>query len=315
MNSMPDISIVLPTYNGSKYISRSIDSCLAQTFHDFELIIVNDCSTDNTVEIINRYATQDARIKIIHNEFNKKLPISLNIGFESAVGKYFTWTSDDNYYAPDALEKMIAEFKKNELEIDLVYCDYYLVDENNNIIGTRIFNDVNKAFYKWLGCGACFLYKRNIHFELNGYNPAAFLIEDYDFFTRAFIKFNFRYLPDYSVYYYRVHNESLTGTQTNYLNNVAKIFLERNLNGLEKKITIKELGFLYRKLAIYYAVTMNNTSKYFYYLKKLRKYSLIQIVITSGFVVCKKIIHTITIGGYSIYAFFRLLVFKQKSDS
>src|ERR1017187_1387375 len=102
----PVISIVLPTYNGSKYIRTSIDSCLHQTFPNFELIIVNDCSTDDTASIVEEYVAKDDRIKIIHNIQNKKLPLSLNKGFEIAKGKYFTWTSDDNYYAPHALQTL-----------------------------------------------------------------------------------------------------------------------------------------------------------------------------------------------------------------
>lgn len=303
---MPQISIVLPTYNGSKYIRQSIDSCLQQTFSDFELIIVNDCSTDNTGQIIEEYAKKDARIKIIHNKTNQKLPLSLNIGFQNALGQYFTWTSDDNYYAPDALEKMYTILQKYQA-IDLVYCDYYLIDDRDNITGKRTFNDVNKGFHKWIGCGACFLYKALIHFDLKGYNPAAFLIEDYDFFTRAFIKYNFYYLQDHTVYYYREHGGSLTSTQSNYLNNAAKIFLERNLAGLEKKLTLPELAFLYRKLAIYYAVTMNNPNQYLLYLEKIRAYSWFQIPVTAGYVLLLKLKHLFIIGGSSLFALFKFI--------
>src|SRR5437899_2495400 len=121
--NQPVISIVLPTYNGSKYIRASIESCLAQTFRDFELIIVNDCSTDDTAKIIGEYVEKDPRIKIIHNQFNKKLPLSLNTGFDIAAGIYHTWTSDDNYYAPNALENLYGLLEKDKT-IDFVYTDY-----------------------------------------------------------------------------------------------------------------------------------------------------------------------------------------------
>jgi glycosyltransferase involved in cell wall biosynthesis len=303
---LPTISIILPTYNGAKYIRHSIDSCLAQTFSDFELIIVNDCSTDETPEIIESYAQKDRRIKIIHNRSNLKLPLSLNKGFDHASGKYFTWTSDDNYYAPDALEKMVKVLEQ-DTSIDLVYCDYYIVDENDKITGKRIFNDVNKAFHKWIGAGACFLYKSHIHSDLKGYNPSAFLIEDYDFFTRAFIKYRFHYLQDHTVYYYREHPGSLTSTQANYLNNVAKIFLEKNLPGLEKKLRMKELGILYRKLAFYYGITMSNPKQFSYYLGRIRLYSLWQIPLVVGYVSAIKLKDTFVIAFTGIAAFFRLL--------
>lgn len=80
--SVPLITIVLPTYNGSRYIRKSIESCLEQTAKDFELIVVNDYSTDNTVDIINEYCLRDPRVRLINNEFNKKLPLSLNAGFK-----------------------------------------------------------------------------------------------------------------------------------------------------------------------------------------------------------------------------------------
>lgn len=88
---MPEISIVLPTYNGEKYLKQSIESILGQTYTDWELIVVNDCSTDSTQEIIDFYRKKDTRIRTIFNYTNQKLPESLNIGFREAKGEYFTW--------------------------------------------------------------------------------------------------------------------------------------------------------------------------------------------------------------------------------
>lgn len=300
----PIISIVLPTYNGSRYIRKSIESCLEQTFKDFELIIVNDCSTDNTVNIVNEYCSKDSRVKLINNNFNKKLPLSLNIGFEQAQGKYFTWTSDDNYYAPEALEKMI-QILETDHSIDLVYTDYYIVDENDRVRGERKFGNVHESFNKWLGAGACFLYKREIHRLNNGYNPAAFLIEDYDFFVRAFVKCNFFYLQTPKLYYYREHSASLTGTQSFAVNFISKIFLERNLTDLEKKLSPEELSLVYRKLAVYYSVNMNNHRKYEEYLHKLRTLSLMKGIITVFYVLFKKIMYSIIIGTLGFYYLFK----------
>jgi glycosyltransferase involved in cell wall biosynthesis len=306
MTSSPAISIVLPTYNGSTYIRKSIESCLQQTFTNFELIIVNDCSTDDTLKIIQEYAAKDHRIRIINNEFNKKLPLSLNTGFEKAQGIYFTWTSDDNFYAPGALQVMYETLQQDPA-IDLVYTDYYLIDEMDKVFGTRQFGDVNQSFNKWLGAGACFLYKKEVHVQNNGYNPAAFLIEDYDFFCRAFVKFSFKYIPTPEYYYYREHSASLTAAHKITVNDISKIFLERNLPGLEKKLSHFELGLVYRKLAVYYAVTKNHSGKYFHFLAKLRKISLKQVFITVFYVFFKKIIHTIAIGFSGIFYFLKLL--------
>jgi glycosyltransferase involved in cell wall biosynthesis len=302
----PTISIVLPSYNGSKYIRKSIESCLHQSFTDFELIVVNDCSTDDTLSIVQEYAKGDARIRIINNEFNKKLPLSLNAGFEKAQGQYFTWTSDDNFYGPEAL-KTLYHTMHADSSIDLVYTDYYIIDDNDKVTGTRNFGDVNQSFNRWLGAGACFLYKKEIHWANNGYNPAAFLIEDYDFFCRAFMRFNFKYVPTPEHYYYREHGGSLTAAHKIAVNDISKIFLERNLPGLEKKLTPHEIGLVYRKLAVYYAVTKSHPPKYYQYLSKLRNVSLSQVLISVIYVFFKKTMNAILIGFIGIFYFLKLL--------
>jgi len=103
------ISIVLPVYNGEKYLAVAIDSFLNQTHSNFELIIVNDCSKDSSLAIVERYAARDARIKIINNRENKKLPASLNIGHQLAKGEYITRTSDDNIAKANFLECLLKE--------------------------------------------------------------------------------------------------------------------------------------------------------------------------------------------------------------
>ena len=302
----PTISIILPTYNGSKFIRTSIESCLQQTFTDFELIIVNDCSTDNTLSIIEEYAAKDKRIKIIYNEHNKKLPLSLNAGFELAKGKYFTWTSDDNYYAPQALQTMLQQIEDNPIS-DLVYANYTTINDEGKITGTRIFNNIYLSFFNWLGCGACFLYKAEIHWALNGYNPAAFLIEDYDFFVRAYLKYQFHYLPQTDLYFYREHNASLTSTQRSAIKDVSKIFLERQLVGLENKLSKKEVALLYRKFAVYFAVQKNDTFKYGLYLQKLSNISKKEALITVCYVPVFKLFQTITVSLKGCVAFIEVI--------
>lgn len=308
----PVISIVLPTYNGAHYLKKSVDSCLAQTFVDFELIIVNDCSTDDTGRIADAYAQADHRVSVIHNTFNKKLPLSLNTGFEQARGKYHTWTSDDNYYAPGALKALVAELDSRP-EVDLAYTDYTLVDDQDRVIGTRKFNNIYDGFTEWLGCGACFLYKSEIFFANKGYNPGAFLIEDYDFFMRAFLKFNFSYLARYDLYYYREHASSLTSTQGDVVNDLAKIMIERQLAGLEKKLPPHQLTLLYRKFAVFNAVRKNNGKKYRLYLGKVWQRSRWQAVIVVVYVPVMKLMYTVTVSLAGLAALFSFPFQKKNS--
>lgn len=292
----PVISIVLPTYNGSKYIRQSIDSCLSQSFQDFELIIVNDCSTDETPAIIEEYGALDNRIKIIHNKFNKKLPLSLNTGFDAASGIYHTWTSDDNYYAKDALLTLVNILQQDS-GLDLVYTDYTIINDAGNVTGVRTFNNIYDGFTNWLGCGACFLYKAQVYSANNGYNPSAFLIEDYDFFMRAFLKFKFKYYPSHNLYYYREHDSSLTSTQGDNVNYIAKMMMERKLAALEKTLPPDQLELLYRKFAVFNAVQKNNTDKYLFYLDKLWSVSKKQTIVTVCFVPFQKLRLAVWVGA------------------
>jgi len=295
----PVISIILPTYNGAKYIRQSVDSCLSQTFRDFELIIVNDCSTDATPAIIEEYARADNRVKVIHNAFNKKLPLSLNTGFDAAVGAYHTWTSDDNYYAPDALETLLNVLQQNG-QASLIYTDYTIIDDASKMTGTRTFNNIYDSFTDWLGCGACFLYKADVYKANNGYNPSAFLIEDYDFFMRAFLQFQFVYYPSHKLYYYREHASSLTSTQGDNVNYIAKMMMERQMPKLEQKLPSDQLALLYRKFAIFNAVQKNNTDKYAMYLSKLWRVSKKQALVTLCVVPLQKLWLSffVTISGF-----------------
>lgn len=270
---LPLVSIVLPTFNGSKFLRQSVDSCLSQTYEKWELIIVNDCSTDTTAKIAVEYAQKDARIKVIHNKENLKLPNSLNKGFLEAKGDLFTWTSDDNFYASHAIETMVDALIKNH-EYYLVYADETLINDENETIGVRVLNDVAMSIIKWKGCGACFLYKKEMQFTLKGYDPSRQLIEDYDFFLRGFLQFKkYLYLTRSDLYFYRFHPKSLTSKFMVYVNDLQKMVLERN------KLQIIELGgkqdaiLLYRKLAVYHNISKHNYSESENNLKELSKIS------------------------------------------
>lgn len=127
------VSIVLPVYNGEKFLKQSIESVLKQTHKNLELIIVNDCSTDNSLSIANSFEKQDPRVKVISNQVNQKLPESLNIGFRNANGDYYTWTSDDNWYEPTAIEDMLNYLlEKNDK--DMVCADMTVIHEDDHAL-------------------------------------------------------------------------------------------------------------------------------------------------------------------------------------
>lgn len=200
------ISIVLPVFNGEKYLAMSIESCLKQTHSNLELIIVNDCSTDKTLSIANYYAKKDLRIKIINNTVNKKLPASLNIGHEAALGNYITWTSDDNIYESNALKTLLLTLSKSKA--DIIYSDFVLIDDlGNKIRKVELLGIENIIFGNFIGCS--FLYKKEVYERNKGYDENFFLVEDYDFWLRAIL--HSRYIQvKKNLYKYRKHEQSLT---------------------------------------------------------------------------------------------------------
>jgi glycosyltransferase involved in cell wall biosynthesis len=128
---MSKISIIIPVYNTKEILlKRCIDSILSQTFTDFEVILVNDCSTDNCPKICEDYAKKDSRIKIIHNQQNMGCPRSREIGLKEAKGEYIQFSDSDDWMEENMLEEMYNTLIINNS--DMVCCDYCKYYEENN---------------------------------------------------------------------------------------------------------------------------------------------------------------------------------------
>jgi glycosyltransferase involved in cell wall biosynthesis len=201
--NFPKISIVLPTYNGSRYIRKSIESCLAQTYKNIELIVVDDGSEDETPQIIASY--EDKRLKYIRHNKNEGLPRALNTGFSNAKGEYLTWTSDDNYYVATAIQRML--FFLREKNCSFVFCDYFFIFEGTDSIKRANLPD-SVALEKGNNIGCCFLYLKEVKETVGQYDPDTKLAEDYDYWIRVSKKYRLCHLGE-PLYFYRVHDKSL----------------------------------------------------------------------------------------------------------
>lgn len=123
--TVPIISVVMPVYNAEKYIVEAVDSILNQTYSDFEFIIIDDCSTDASYEILQSYAAKDNRIRLFKNDVNKKLPKTLNFGISQAKGKYIARMDADDISLPERFAKQI-KFMESHPEIGV--CGTWLVE-------------------------------------------------------------------------------------------------------------------------------------------------------------------------------------------
>lgn len=220
------ISIVLPTYNGARYLRESLDSCLAQADPDWELIIVDDCSTDDTPALVAEYVARDSRIRALRNPVNRRLPASLNEGFAHARGELLTWTSDDNRFRPAALQRMREHLEANPAA-DLVYTDFSVIDAAGRRTGPGWTGPAADLPFRDV-VGACFLYRRALHDRLRGYDDEMALVEDYDFWLRASVEFRLEWLRE-DLYEYRWHDRSLTTTQETRIRLAHQRCLARNL--------------------------------------------------------------------------------------
>jgi len=224
--TVPLVSIILPTFNGARYLVEAVESCRRQTLSNWELIIVDDASTDETPDIISRLIQEDNRIRTVKHEANRMLPAALNSGFSCALGQYLTWTSDDNRYKPSALERMWG-FLENHPGVDIVYSDYLVIDDSGSILReVKVENPSGIVIGNVVG--PSFMYRREVHLEIGGYDASLFLAEDFDFWLRAACKFKLFPLHE-SLYEYRIHAGSLTAMKMPEIHIAHRISLERSL--------------------------------------------------------------------------------------
>ena len=123
MSNSVKISVIMSVYNGEEYLAEAIDSVLGQSFTDFELIVINDCSTDRTGELLQQYEAKDARVKVHTNEVNLRLPSSLNKAISLAEGQYIARMDADDICMPDRFEKQYA-FMEAHPDVALSSCRF-----------------------------------------------------------------------------------------------------------------------------------------------------------------------------------------------
>lgn len=130
------VSVVIPMYNSGKYITPTIQSVLCQTYNNLEVLVVDDCSKDNSIEVVEGLAKNDARIRCIPQEKNGGAAVARNRGIREAKGRYIAFLDSDDLWTPDKIEKQLALMK--EKNAVFVYCAYDWVDENDEQVKGKI---------------------------------------------------------------------------------------------------------------------------------------------------------------------------------
>jgi len=186
MPDLPIISVILSAYNAENFIGKSIKSVLNQTFKNFEFLIIDDCSTDNTLKIIREIAETDERIIVINNTINEFVIESRNKGILKAKGKYIAIIDADDIWFENKLEKQFVDIENDE-SIFLLSANAYEIDENDNRIGKVIrphnIEESNRMILQENPfCHPSILFKNEGYL----YRPKMFYTEEYDLYLRLF---------------------------------------------------------------------------------------------------------------------------------
>ena len=141
------VSIITPTYNCGKFIARTIDSVQAQTYTNWEMIIVDDCSKDDTKEVVEKYMENDSRIKYECLETNSGAAVARTRAMELATGSYMAFLDSDDIWKPEKLEKQLKFMEDNDINFSCT--EYEQIDEDDNKLG-RVIKVVKKTGYNRL---------------------------------------------------------------------------------------------------------------------------------------------------------------------
>lgn len=211
----PEISIIMSVYNGEDYLAETIESVIAQTFKNWELIVINDCSTDGTGALLESFAKKDERIKVHTNEVNLRLPKSLNKAISLSCGKYIARMDADDICLPNRFEKQYKFMEENR-EVDLSSCRFLTLKNGvyaSGGCGGRCDNDALKAMLLVMNpiLHPGVIAKAEVLKKIN-YDETLTCTEDLELWTRLVMKNKkLQILPEYLLIY-RLHDKQITST-------------------------------------------------------------------------------------------------------
>jgi glycosyltransferase involved in cell wall biosynthesis len=201
----PLVSIVIPCFKGAAYLPASIESCLRQTHAHFELIIVDDASPDNCAEIAERYAAQDARIRVFRHAQNGGIAAAFNSGFLKAKGEFFTRLAQDDLFREDALEIMLRRLAEHP-QAGLVYCDQQAIHDDGRVVHQFKMPEPAQALSDGNKVGLCVMWRRAVWEKVGGFDMSFTTAEDFDYWCRVAEHFDLIHCAE-SPIFVRFHEE------------------------------------------------------------------------------------------------------------
>jgi len=241
------VSIITPSYNCQDFISETISSVLSQTYKNWEMIIVDDCSSDQSVQTINTFIQSDSRIKLIFNDINEGAAVSRNKAIDQARGKYIAFLDSDDLWRQDKLEKQIQYMEEND--IALSYTSYELINETGKRLNKIIIPSEKLAYKDILKENqiACLTAIYNCHIIGKVHMPLIRKRQDYGLWLSILKKIPSAYRAPGVSALYRVRSNSISSNKINLLKYNFKLFNE--YEELSKLNSLKYVVWnIYRRL-------------------------------------------------------------------
>lgn len=238
------VSIITPVYNSSKYIRECINSTIGQSFTDFEHILVDDCSMDDSVQIIEDYAKKDKRIKLIRLKKNGGAGVARNTAIEAAKGRFIAFLDSDDFWHKEKLNIQVDFMLKNDYAFS--YSQYYIVDENSK--PQKLVKSPSKVGYDailrngYIGCLTAMYDAQKIG---KYYMPLIRKRQDWVLWIKILKDVRTAHGIQQPLSYYRVGNESLS-------NNKFKL-IKYNFSVFHKVLGMSQLESIYRMIVFLFS--------------------------------------------------------------
>lgn len=284
----PLVSIIIPTYNRAHIIGETLDSIIVQTYTNWECLVVDDGSTDNTYQVVKKYEKKDDRLKLYSRPSNKKKGANTcrNYGFELSKGEFVNWFDDDDIMFCDFLFQKITNIIEKNLDYNL--CSYNVVDSTNNLIEKRFLfheNNIFRDYVKWdlKIITHSLMIKKSVLSNFKLFSPDIKRGQEFEFFSRLFFE---KPLLKYEIinkqlFNYRQHDNSKSFKAKTY--NSSYIFSEVLIqkNNLGNAISIKDkelISYTYERLIHLWFISQLN--KDFEITKRIEK-KILEVLVSS----------------------------------
>lgn len=272
------VSVIVPCYNGQEFIGEAIESVINQTYQNWELIIIDDGSTDESKKVMDRYL-HDKRIQYIRHDKNKGISATRNTGIITSRGEYIAFLDQDDIWLPEKLERQLELFKKSNSKIGLVYTDVYFIDSNGKIFGQRnprnvVWGKTKEVILKELFlqspitmCSTMF--RKKCFDQLGLLDEDLFGCDDYDIYLRVASKFGIRYIP-LPLAKRRYHENSAAKSDKYRNDQIQAVIKACKMHAFLEKYRTKKLGSIFVSIGLFYMENNNFSTARIMLLKSIQ---------------------------------------------